>query len=73
MTIEATAAAGVDFFQYVPKTKGTRQPAKTMSNASIKYVPGLGIIAPSAKAVKKTGMIRALLLLTTACRSDLVV
>jgi hypothetical protein len=36
----ATAAA-VDFFQYVPKTKGTKQPAKTISNASIKYVPGL--------------------------------
>src|SRR2546425_10787681 len=36
ITIDATAPDAVDFFQNVPKTNGTRQPAKTISNASIK-------------------------------------
>src|SRR5690348_13986261 len=35
-TIDATAPAEVDFFQNVPKTRGMRHPAKTISNASIK-------------------------------------
>jgi hypothetical protein len=34
--IDATAPAAVDFFQYVPKTNGTKHPANTMSNAKTK-------------------------------------
>ena len=38
----ATAAGAFDRFQYIPKTNGTKQPAKMMSKASIKSVPGSG-------------------------------
>ena len=47
MIMDATAPAAVDFFQYVPNTSGTRQPANTISNASIRYTPGLGIANPA--------------------------
>ena len=40
--IELIAAIVLAFFQYMPSRRGTKQPASTISKASISKIPGLG-------------------------------
>ena len=43
---DAIAAVQLAFFQNKPKVSGAHAPAKTISKANIKYIPGLGIKNP---------------------------
>ena len=44
---DASVAGKFALFQNKPKVNGANAPAKTMSNAKIKYTPGRGIVDPN--------------------------